>query len=120
MWDQLQQMTEIVYDNLSQAQARQQHSYNQDAIPCELKAGDQALFLHPAKRNRMRLEWVGPYMVKWKLGQVGYKLDMPGKWTGSRICHINLLKKWHLSVKPDKTNLVAIATATEEDLLKHN
>ena len=59
----------------------------------ELKEGDQVLLLLPDSTEKFRAKWRGPYEVKKKLGKVNYYIMMP-EW-GSKVVHINLLKKWH-------------------------
>ena len=51
--------------------------------------------LLPARHNKLKLEWVGPYRVVRKVTAVDYELQTPGNRQGKKTYHANLLKKWH-------------------------
>ncbi len=57
-----------------------------------LEAGDEVLVLLPMQRNRLKLEWVGPYTVTRKVTLVDYEVKMPGRRRGKKVYHVNLLK----------------------------
>ena len=55
----------------------------------KLNVGDRVLILLPTDGNKLLMQWKGPYVVKEKLGQNDYKIEVKGK---IKTYHINLLK----------------------------
>ena len=63
--------------------------------------GDEGLVLQPDPRNRLKLEWVGPFEVTKQISEVDCEVAMPGKKDVKKVYHINLLKKWHQPVETE-------------------
>ena len=53
------------------------------------------LVLVPTRRNKLQLEWVGPYKITRQVTPVDYGVETPGRRKEKKIYHVNLLKKWH-------------------------
>ncbi|XP_071493976.1 uncharacterized protein [Diadema antillarum] len=66
--------------------------YNQKAKHRELQVGDKVLLLLPTDRNKLLLQWKGPFDVISKISSMDYRIDLNGK---PKVFHINLLKKYH-------------------------
>ena len=96
MREKLTRMTELVHDNLTNAQHRQKKFYDQQAKERELKQGDQVLVLLPATSNKLLATWQGPYEVLKRTGKVNYIVDMHDTRKRKRTFHINMLKKWQI------------------------
>ena len=94
MRNRLEEMRELVKKNVERTQQKQKAIYDRRAKLRSLEVGDDVLVLLPMRRNRLKLEWVGPYTVTQKVTSVDYKVETPGRHRGSKIYHINLLKKW--------------------------
>ena len=93
MREHLQEMTDIVKTNLTMAQRRQKLHYDERVKPQTLQPGDKVLVLVPARRNKLQLEWAGPYKITRQVTPVDYEIETLGRRKEKRIYHINLLKK---------------------------
>ena len=60
-----------------------------------LEVGDEVLALLPARKNKLQLEWPGPYKITRKISSVDVEVDTPGRRSSSKIYHVNLLRKWY-------------------------
>ena len=94
--EKLEKMTELVQENLSQAQKQRKARYDQNARSREFQPGDQVLVLLPTSTNKLVAQWRGPYAVVQHLGKVNYETEMADKQKKKRILHINMLWKWHI------------------------
>ena len=94
MQKKLREMTEVAQTSLQVAQQRQKEYYDQKAVYTgeSLEVGDEMLVLLPARRNKLQLEWAGPYKI---MRKVDVEVDTPGKRSSSKIYHVNLLRKWY-------------------------
>jgi len=82
----------IARRTLDKASKTQAKFYNAHAKKRELKEGSRVLLLLPMKKNKLELEWKGPFVVEKKLNSFDYKIRM-GR--GSKTFHINLLKEYY-------------------------
>ena len=66
------------------------------------------------QRNRLKLEWVGPYTVTRKLTSVDYEVETPGRGSERKIYHVNLLKKWYPAQSDVTTASLAVLGTDSE------
>ena len=97
MRDRMSCMTELVTENLANAQRQQKHWYDRNARDREFKPEEQVLILLPAETNKLQAVWQGPYKVTRKVSPVDYEVDTGKKRKKLRIFHVNLLRKWHVA-----------------------
>lgn len=68
----------------------------------KVHSSDQVLLVVPNVACKLLVKWRGPYSVLEMFGPLNYHLQQPGKWTDTKLYHINLLKKmvapWALCV----------------------
>ena len=76
MQERLAKLSELVRDNLIQAQQTQKAWYNRHARNREFQPGDHVLVLLPTCASKLLAEWHGPYPVLHCVGQVSYEVDM--------------------------------------------
>jgi len=81
----------VVRENLKKAQDRQKHYYDRRAKDRKLEIGDEVVILIPQSRNKLLMEWSGPYHVMSRNTEYNYGVKVRGK---IRTYHINLLKKF--------------------------
>ena len=112
MRDRLQEMAELVKENAGKAQQRQKRAYDRGSAQRTLQVGHQALVLLPNQRNRLKLEWVGPYKVIRQVTPVDYEVETPGRRKERKVYHINLLKRWY---SPPEVSLAGLAMFAEGD-----
>ena len=65
--------------------------YDRRSRSRRLKVGDQVLVLLPTNKNKLLMQWKGPYPVTEVMGVNDYQVRMKGK---VRTYHINLLKEY--------------------------
>ena len=91
----LASMSDLVRDNLSEAQRRQKVWYDRNARQREFKSGDLVLVLLPTSAGSLTAQWQGPYPVLHRIGSVNYLVDMHDTRKRERTFHVNMLKKWN-------------------------
>uniref|UniRef100_A0A1X7U211 RNA-directed DNA polymerase n=1 Tax=Amphimedon queenslandica TaxID=400682 RepID=A0A1X7U211_AMPQE len=91
----LEEMTGIVGENMKKSQVKQKRWYDRKARHREFKTGDKVLVLLPSTTHKLTAEWKGPYVVKRKVGDVDYELEMNGKQKKYKIFHVNMLRQWY-------------------------
>ncbi|KAJ8024292.1 hypothetical protein HOLleu_36991 [Holothuria leucospilota] len=72
------------------------------------KVDDLVLILLPTYRNKLIMQWKGPYRVVQKEGQYDYKVQVEGK---SKTYHANLLKKYFTRPETDKDEVASVGVA---------
>uniref|UniRef100_A0A1X7V2C3 Integrase p58-like C-terminal domain-containing protein n=1 Tax=Amphimedon queenslandica TaxID=400682 RepID=A0A1X7V2C3_AMPQE len=91
----LEEMTDIVGGNMKKSQVKQKRWYDQKARHWEFKTGGKVLVLLPSTTHELTAEWKGPYVVKRKVEDVDYELEMNGKQKKYKIFHVNMLRQWY-------------------------
>ena len=71
----LASMSDVVRENLSEAQRRQKVWYDRKARQREFKPGDLVLVLLPTSVRSLTAQWQGPYPVLHRIGSVNYLVD---------------------------------------------
>ncbi len=108
--DKLASMTELVQENLREAQRRQKRWYDRTAREREFKQGDEVLVLFPMRASKLKARWQGPYRVVRRAGKVTYQVDMHDTRRRKRLLHVNMLRQWHTPA----TSLFAEVATVEE------
>ncbi|XP_054762005.2 uncharacterized protein LOC129268475 [Lytechinus pictus] len=93
------------HTQLQKSSERYARYYNQKAKHREFQVGDRVLLLLPTDRNKLLLQWKGPFEVVSKISVTDYRIDLNGK---PKVFHINLLKKYH-----DRNNTSPSLSGTE-------
>ena len=84
-----------VQKNCVKAQEKQKQWYDENSREREFQVGDYVLVLLPDSTQKLFARWQGPYVIKKKIGEVTYQVDMWDKKKRYRVLHVNLLSKWH-------------------------
>ena len=95
MRDKLASMTDLVRENLNDAQRIQKRWYDRTAREREFQSGDQVLVLLPTSTNKLLAKWRGPYRIIKREGKVTYLVDMHDTRKRKRVLHVNMLRQWH-------------------------
>ena len=98
--EKMEKMTDLVKQNLEDAQKSQKHWYDRNARYREFHAGDQVLVLLPTSTSKLTAQWQGPCQVIRKVGKVNYCIKMHDRRQKHKIFHINKLRKWHTPTEP--------------------
>ena len=110
MREKLASMTELVQENLAKSQDRQKRWYDQKARSRSLEVGQRALVLLPSSNKKLHAAWQGPYVIKRKIGDVNYEVEMHDKKKRQRIFHINMLKPWNT---PENVTYMSLLSGKE-------
>ena len=90
----MKEINEEVLENLRRAQLKQKQWYDKHTRMRTFNVGEQVLLLLPDSTSKFRLQWQRPYKVVRQVGKVTYEINIPER-RGSKIFHINLLKKFN-------------------------
>ena len=81
----------MAQEALRKSSERSKRYYDRKSKPRSFKPNDFVLLLLPSDRNKLLLQWKGPFRVIDKIGTVDYRIDLAGK---SKVFHANLLNKY--------------------------
>ena len=90
--ERLERTCEVAYDNLKKSAGRYKKYFDQKAKPKDLQVGSKVLVLLPTKRNKLLLQWRGPYEIVQKVGSLDYRICIKGK---LKTFHANMLKAYY-------------------------
>ena len=102
--DRLSEMSEIVRENVSNAQQTQKQWYDRTARVRQFNPGDRVLVLLPTSTHKLRAQWQGPFTIIERRGELNYVMDMGDRRRRLRTFHVNMLRQWHEN-KPIPTSL---------------
>ncbi|XP_040075237.1 uncharacterized protein LOC120847507 [Ixodes scapularis] len=87
----LEETCKTAHEELRKAQMTQKRYYDKKSGVRQLKEGDRVLILLPTDKNKLILQWKGPFPVLKRRNNVDYLIDLGRK---STVFHINMLKKY--------------------------
>ncbi|XP_033756184.1 uncharacterized protein LOC117338928 [Pecten maximus] len=87
----LEDTCEMAQKQLRTSKIRQASYYNRKTKERQLNVGQKVLILLPTKRNKLEMQWRGPYRITEKMGSMDYKVDIDGK---VKTVHANLLRRY--------------------------
>ncbi|XP_053378778.1 uncharacterized protein LOC128548205 [Mercenaria mercenaria] len=101
----LEETCKIARESLNRAQRTYKHHYDKKARKRVLKLGDKVLLLLPTDKNKMMLQWKGPYEVVEAINGVDYRinvggavddeslLEFPGYTSGETFCDVKICER---------------------------
>ncbi len=108
----LKKATEIAQKNLQDSQETMKTWYDKKASERSFNPGDQVLVLFPVRENPLQAKFSGPYTVRSKVSDVNYVIDTPGRRKKTQLCHINMLKPYHVREMPQTSCAAAVVQNT--------
>lgn len=91
--ERIQETCKVAQQEIAKSQKKNERYYNRGARYRKLEIGDKVLLMIPVKTDKLKLRWDGPFIIKEKVGDFDYRIEMrDGK---IRIYHINMLKKYN-------------------------
>ena len=118
MVDYVSQMRDRLYDacavakeSLSASQQRMKHRYDRKAVSRDLNPGDQVLALLPVPGSSLSACFSGPYVIERKICETDYVVKTPDRKRSSHVCHVNMLKAYHVRGSPVGTSGVLVHPA---------
>ena len=86
---------ELANQQATQERTKAKVWYDRRARLRTFEPGDKVLVLLPIPGNPLQTKFHGPYEVEQQVGPVDYVISTPNRRKKKRVCHINLLKKYH-------------------------
>ena len=96
----LSETCKLAQETLAKSQNKYKKYYDRRSRPRSLQVGDQVLILLPTDRNKLLMQWKGPFPVKGKFNEVDYIIKIKGK---EKPYHINNLKRYFARPETEQT-----------------
>ena len=87
--------THLAQQNLKHSQCKIKTWYDKKAKSRSFKVGEKVLALLLIPQHPFQARYCGPYVVTRKVSNLDYVIDTPDRRKAQRLCHINMLKKYH-------------------------
>ena len=94
--ERLQQAGSLAKKALASTQKTMKKRYDQKAVVRSFEPGDQVLVLLPIPGSALSARFAGPYAVEEKLSDSNYVIRTPERRRQTRVCHVNMLKLYHV------------------------
>ena len=102
--DRLEDAAKVAKENSKVSANKYKEYFDRKARPRKLSVGDEVLLLLPTDKNKLLMQWRGPYkVVEARSNNVDYVINVRGK---HRVYHINMLKKFHKRGIEERVNAV--------------
>ena len=117
--ERLEQTCYLAREELKKSRQMYSHYYNKRAKVRNMKVGEEVLLLLPTDKNKLLMQWKGPFPIVERVNNMNYKIDF-----GHRVktFHANLLKKYHrrevaasLEVEPMRNIYEIVCASVLED-----
>lgn len=92
--EQLHKMWEVAKQHLVESQCKMKSRYDKTSVARNFEPGDSVLVFLPVPNSPMSARFVGPYKIEKKLNETNYTVLTPDRRRKSRVCHINMLKRY--------------------------
>ncbi|XP_071490828.1 uncharacterized protein [Diadema antillarum] len=97
--ERLVRANEVAREHLKSSQQTMKERFDRKARSRVFEVGDKVLVLLPLPGDALKAKFSGPYVVERKLGKETYVVSMPDRRKTKRVCHVNMLKKYHERVE---------------------
>lgn len=108
--DRLYKAYDMAKSNLSNSQERMKSWYDKNARERSFQVGEKVLILLPIQGEPLRAKFSGPYIIERKLNSVNYVVKTPDRRKTRRVCHVNMLKKYHERISETKPVVVTCSS----------
>ena len=88
--ERLDQILKITWEELQKSQRKYKHYYDRKTKIRKFQEGDLVLVLLPTDRNKLLMQWKGPFHIDSVVRVNDYRVRIKGK---CKTYHSNLLKK---------------------------
>lgn len=103
--ERLEETCDMAQKELARSASRYRKYYDTRTRDRRFKVDDLVLLLLPTDRNKLTMQWKGPYRVTQRLGPHDYKVQVEGK---SKTYHANLLKKYFTRPEAEKDEVASV------------
>lgn len=83
---------QLAQDELTKSSRRYKRNFDIKARKQCFAPGDEVLLLLPTDKNKLLMQWKGPFRVVAGIGDTDYRVEL---WDKSKVFHVNLLKKYY-------------------------
>jgi len=101
--DRIEETCAIAQARVGEEAIRHKGYFDKRAKMRSFKEGDRVLMMKPCKKNKLQMEWNGPYEIVKKINMCDYQVRVKGK---VKVLHANLMKRY-------VTRVAAIAVVDE-------
>lgn len=85
----------VARSHLQSAQRKMKDRFDRKAVTRSFEVGDKVLVLLPVRGDPLQAHFSSPYTIKEKLSDVNYVVNTPDRRKSTRLCHINMLKRYY-------------------------
>ena len=111
----LHRSCEFAKQNLKSSQVKMKTWYDKKAKRREFSEGDLVLVLLPIPGDSLKAQYYGPCVIDKKIDNLNYIVKTPDRRKKTRLCHVNMLKEYHVAEEYDKNT-----PTTESDSVKQH
>ena len=86
----------LAKEHLSVSQKDMKERYDKATVERSFSAGDQVLVLLPIPGSALSARFSGPHAILKKISNTNYVVGTPNRRRKSRVCHVNMLKPFHV------------------------
>ncbi len=105
---------EVARAHLATTQSKLKHRYDKRSVKRDFQVGESVLALLPVPSSVFSAKFSGPYVVERKISETDYIIQTPDRRRKTRVCHINMLKRYLKSEA--KPALPTLLVSTSVDL----
>ena len=105
--ERIEHTCKLAQQELEKSGRRYKRYYDKKAKPRWLRPGDWALILLPTDKNKLLMQWKGPFRVLRRISKYDYGIEVRGK---LRTFHLNMLKQY-VQRKPNEGEMTAICAS---------
>lgn len=98
--ERLHKACSVAKEALLNAQLTMKSHFDRKSVLRDFKEGDQVLVLLPVVGSVLSARFSGPYEVQKKISSTDYVIRTPDRRKKSRVCHVNMLKAYHVREPP--------------------
>ncbi|XP_060580696.1 uncharacterized protein LOC132737428 [Ruditapes philippinarum] len=111
--ERLESTCKIAQQELEKSSIRYRKYYNRKARDRTFKKGSKVLVLIPTKRNKLLLQWKGPFVVSEVVNKLDYRIDIGNN--KIKTFHANMLKEYvERNFEPERGALAKVSAAVVE------
>lgn len=92
--ERLHYVQNLASTNLAQAQTKMKQNFDKRTVKRSFQPGDKTLVLLPIPGSSLQAQFSGPYEIESKISETDYVVRTPDRRRKSRVCHINMLKRY--------------------------
>ena len=113
--ERLKNASELARNHLQEVQEEMKVWYDRKARGRSFNPGDQVLVLLPIIGQPLQARYSGPYVIERKVGDLDYIVKTPDRRKKRQLCHINMLKSYHVRSPETTPETVALSTLVNSD-----